>query len=90
MSDLIWLIEAQMRKIEPYFPLSHGVPRVDDRRMISCIIFVIRNAGCAGATLQQSMGHPRRSTIGLSAGAGWACSPRYSQASQPRRASPTS
>lgn len=43
MSDLIWLTEAQMRKIEPYFPSSHGVPRVDDRRIISGIIFVIRN-----------------------------------------------
>ena len=42
MSDLIWLSEAQMRRIEPYFPLSHGVPRVDDRRIISGIIFVIR------------------------------------------------
>lgn len=43
MSDLIWLSAAQMRRIEPYFPLSHGVPRVDDRRVISGIIFVIRN-----------------------------------------------
>lgn len=43
MSDLIWLSEAQMRRIEPYFPLSHGVPRVDDRRIIRGIIFVIRN-----------------------------------------------
>ena len=43
MSDLIRLSEAQMRRIEPYFPLSHGVPRVDDRRVISGIIFVIRN-----------------------------------------------
>ncbi|MGA1815800.1 MULTISPECIES: IS5 family transposase [Sphingobium] len=42
MSDLLWLSEAQMRRIEPYFPLSHGVPRVDDRRIISGIIFVIR------------------------------------------------
>jgi transposase len=42
MRDLIWLSEAQMRRIEPYFPLSHGVPRVDDRRVISGIIFVIR------------------------------------------------
>jgi putative transposase len=31
MSDLIWLSEAQMRRIEPHFPLTHGVPRVDDR-----------------------------------------------------------
>ena len=43
MSDLIWLSEAQMRRIEPYFPLSHGVPRVDDRRVVSGIIFVLRN-----------------------------------------------
>ena len=43
MSDLIWLSEAQMRRIEPYFPLSHGMPRVDDRRVISGIVFVIRN-----------------------------------------------
>jgi transposase len=43
MSDLFWLSEAQMRRIEPYFPLSHGIPRVDDRRVISGIVFVIRN-----------------------------------------------
>ena len=43
MSDLIWLSEAQMRRIEAYFPLSHGVPRVDDRRVLSGIVFVIRN-----------------------------------------------
>jgi len=43
MRDLIWLSEAQMRRIERYFPLSHGVPRVDDRRIISGIVFVFRN-----------------------------------------------
>ncbi len=43
MNDLIWLSQAQMRRIEPNFPLSHGVPRVDDCRVISGIIFVIRN-----------------------------------------------
>jgi putative transposase len=43
MSDLIWLSKAQMRRIEPHFPLSHGVPRVDARRVVSGIIFVIRN-----------------------------------------------
>ena len=43
MRDMIWLSEAQMRRIELYFPLSHEVPRVDDRRVISGIIFVIRN-----------------------------------------------
>ena len=43
MSNLCRLSEAQMRRIEPYFPLSHGVPRVDDRRIVSGIIFVIGN-----------------------------------------------
>jgi len=43
MGDLIFLSEAQMRRIELYFPLSHGMPRVDDRRVISGIVFVIRN-----------------------------------------------
>jgi hypothetical protein len=28
MSDLVWLSEAQMRRIEPYFPLSNGVLRI--------------------------------------------------------------
>ena len=43
MSDLLWLPEAQMERIEPHFPLSHGMPRVDDRRVISGVVFVIRN-----------------------------------------------
>jgi putative transposase len=43
MGGLIWLSAMQMRRIEPYFPLSHGVPPVDDRRIISGIIFVIGN-----------------------------------------------
>ena len=43
MSDLFWLSPAQMRRIAPYFPLSHGIARVDDCRVISGIIFVIRN-----------------------------------------------
>lgn len=43
MSDLFLLSEAQMRRIEPFFPLSHGVARVDDRRIISGIIYVIKH-----------------------------------------------
>jgi putative transposase len=43
MSDLIWLSDGQMRRIAPYFPLSLGIARVDDRRVLSGIIFVIRN-----------------------------------------------
>lgn len=43
MRDLLLLSAAQMRRIEGYFPLSHGIPRVDDRRVLSGILFVIRN-----------------------------------------------
>ena len=43
MTDVFLLSHAQMARISPFFPLSHGVPRVDDRRVISGIIFVIRN-----------------------------------------------
>jgi transposase len=43
MSDQFWLSEEQLGRIKPYFPLSHGVPRVDDRRVVSGIVHVIRN-----------------------------------------------
>ena len=43
MSNLFWLTEAQMARLQPYFPKSHGRPRVDDRRVLSGIIFVNRN-----------------------------------------------
>lgn len=43
MVDLFLLSERQMARISPYFPLSHGVPRVDDRRVVSGIVYVICN-----------------------------------------------
>lgn len=43
MSDLFWLSDCQFSRMRPYFPLAHGAPRVDDRRVISGIIHVIRN-----------------------------------------------
>src|SRR5215469_8804586 len=43
MIRLFLLSERQMARISPYFPKSHGVPRVDDRRVISGIVYVIRN-----------------------------------------------
>lgn len=42
MSDLYWLTRTQLKRIEPYFPLPHGIPRVDDLRVISGIIHVIK------------------------------------------------
>ncbi|WP_415498790.1 transposase [Acetobacter syzygii] len=43
MSDAFLLSERQMERIEPFFPLAHGVPRVDDRRVLRRIVYVIRN-----------------------------------------------
>ncbi len=43
MSEVFLLSESQMKRIEPFFPLAHGVPRVDDRRVLSGIVYVIRN-----------------------------------------------
>jgi len=43
VSDQFWLSKEQLARIKPYFPMSHGVPRVDDRKVVSGIIHVIRN-----------------------------------------------
>ncbi|WP_278184857.1 transposase [Salipiger marinus] len=38
-----WLTDEQMDRLRPFFPKSHGKPRVDDRRVLSGIIFINRN-----------------------------------------------
>lgn len=43
MSTLFYLSRAQLDRIKPYFPLSHGIPRVDDLRILSGIIYVIKH-----------------------------------------------
>ena len=43
MSNLFWLSDAHMARLRPFFPKSHGKPRVDDRRVLSGIIFINRN-----------------------------------------------
>ena len=43
VSEVFLLSERQMKRIEPFFPLVHGVLRVDDRRVLSGIVYVIRN-----------------------------------------------
>lgn len=42
MSDQFWLSDHRFARMRPYFPLAHGAPRVDDRRVISGIVFVIK------------------------------------------------
>lgn len=43
MSELFLLTEEQVKKMQPFFPKTRGVPRVDDRKVLSGIIFVNRN-----------------------------------------------
>ena len=43
MAGLVWLTKAQIRRIAPWFPLLHGLPRVDGQRVVSGVIHVIRN-----------------------------------------------
>jgi transposase len=43
VSDMFLLSESQMERIEPFFSLAHRVPCVDDRRVLSGIVYVIRN-----------------------------------------------
>jgi transposase len=43
MSVLFLRTDAQMACPEPFFPKSHVKPRVDDRRVLSRIIFINRN-----------------------------------------------
>ncbi len=77
MADLFLLSEAQMGRLSPHFPLAHGVPRVDDRRVVSGIIYVIRN-GLQCKDAPRAMVRTRRSTIASYVGAGWVCSTGFS------------
>ena len=43
MSQLFSLSAEQLGRIKPFFPLSHGISRVDDLKVISGIIYVIKH-----------------------------------------------
>lgn len=45
-SDLFWLSETQFAKVSPLLPTdTRGKPRVDDRRVISGIVHVLKSGG---------------------------------------------
>ena len=43
MSRLFWLTEDQVERISPFFPKERGVGRANDRKVLSGIIYVIKN-----------------------------------------------
>lgn len=40
MSDLFMSSERQMARISSFFPVAHGVPHVDDRRVMNAIVYI--------------------------------------------------
>ena len=58
MSKTLMLTREQMARIKPDFPRSHGVERVDDRRVISGMMSVIRN-GLQWKDAPQAYGPPK-------------------------------
>lgn len=43
MTGHFWLPDEQMERLRLFFPKSNVTPRVDDRRVMSGIIFINRN-----------------------------------------------
>ena len=56
--NLFWLSDEQWRRIEPYLPTDfRGVERVDDRRVISVIVHVLKS-GCRWSDCPPEYGPP--------------------------------
>ena len=96
MSDQFWLTPAQLNRIKPHFPLSHGVPRVDDLRVISGIkrglqlMTMSSSEVCNGGTRLRTTALTRHSITALCGGAVWAFSTKYSRTLRQVKASPNS
>lgn len=43
MNGHFWLTDEQMERLRPFFPRSRGKPRVDDRRVLSGIVYIKKN-----------------------------------------------
>ena len=84
MRTLFYLSESQMERISPFFPRSHGIPRADDRHVVSGILYVIKH-GLQWKDALRNMVRTRRCTIGSSGGAGSVFSAGSSPSWQTRR-----
>ena len=69
MTDLFWLSDEQFARLAPLLPTDpRGVPRVDERRVISGIVQVLRSGGRAGWMPHRSTARARPSTTVSCAG----------------------
>ena len=74
MSGQFWLTAAQVERLRPHFPKARGKPRVDDRRVLSGILHVLRN-GLRWQDAPAVYGpHKTRLTTASCAGPAWGCS----------------
>lgn len=67
ISDVFLLSKRQMNRMKRYFSTPHGVKRVNNRRVISGIIYVLKNG--LRRTRLRCMVYLRRCTTDLCAGA---------------------
>ena len=75
--DQFWLSDTQFSKIEPHLPTdTRGKARVDDRRVISGIIHVLKSGG-RWVDAPPEYGPRKRSTTASSAGRREACGSSY-------------
>ena len=77
MSDVFMLTRRQLNRIKPYFPVSHGIPRVGDVR-VSAGSSLASGTACNGRMRQRPMARTRRCTTASCAGAEPGSSTRYS------------
>ncbi len=87
MDDLFLLSERQMAQISRIFHYRMAWPRVDDRRVVSGVVYVIRK-GLQWRTRPRIIGHTRRFTTASSGGAGLASSTASSRLSRATAQSP--
>jgi hypothetical protein len=52
MSNIFWLSDAQMARVESFIPKSHGRPRVDDWLALSGLVFI----NCNGWSWRRAQG----------------------------------
>jgi hypothetical protein len=60
VSTLFRLTDGQPEALRPFFPESHGMPRGDDRRVPSRMIFIRRNGSGRYDALRGERRHDRR------------------------------
>lgn len=58
MSNLFWLTDEQMERLQPFLPKSHGKPRVVDRRVLRGIMFINCN-GLIWCDAPREYGRPK-------------------------------